>query len=136
MRCVIIEDRNCTTTKMPAIRIIFTAILIGWLAAAHQIKGAVSTTAARNLDRSNDVVVFHQLQTSRIATNIRHHTTLFVLPSHKNWPRRSSECPKQLQNSNSTERDQLSLLCFRFPQVIKALNVSYSHTRAYHSDNP
>ena len=35
---------------MLAIRIIFTAILIGWLAVSHQIKAAVSTTAARNLD--------------------------------------------------------------------------------------
>ena len=64
---------------MPTIRIIFTAILIWWLTASHEIKAAVSTTAARNLDRSNDEVVFHHLQTSRIATHIWHHTTLFVL---------------------------------------------------------
>ena len=47
-----------------------------------------------------------------------------------NWPKRSSECPKQLPNSNSTERDQLSLLCFRFPQVIEALNAISGHTGA------
>ena len=53
--------RNGTTTKMPDIRIIFTATLIGWLAVSYQIKATVSTTAARNLDRSNDTVVFHHL---------------------------------------------------------------------------
>ena len=116
---------------MPAISIIFTAIFIGWLAASYQIKAAASTTAARNLDRSNDGVVFHHLQTSRIATDIWHHTTLFVLPSHDNWPKRSTECPKQFPNSNSTNKDQLSLLCYRFPQVVEALNVIYGHTGAY-----
>ena len=97
----------------------------------QQVTAVASTTATKYLDRSNDGVVFHHLQTTRIMTDVWNHTTLFVLPSHKNWLRRSSDYSKQFPNHNVTDRDQLSFLFHRFPQVIEALNVIYSHTGVY-----
>ena len=116
---------------MPVIRIIFTTTLIELLAVPQQVTAVASTTAARDLHRSSDEVMFNHLQTSRIMTDVWHHTTLSVLPSHKNWLRRYSDCSILFQNHNVTFRDRLSFLCHRFSQRIEAMNVIYGHTSVY-----
>ena len=77
------------------------------------------------------MIIFHHLQTSRIANDFWHHTTHFVLPPHKNWPKRSSNCFRQMPNHNVTNSDRLSFLCHRFPQVIEAINSIYGHAGVY-----
>ena len=111
---------------MSVVLIIVT--LIKLLICQRCIVATMSSTTARDLTRTNDGAIFRHLQTSRITTDVWHHTTLFVLPSHDNWPRRSAECYKQLPNHNATEADRLSYLCHHFPQIMEALNVVYGHT--------
>ena len=92
------------------------------------IVATMSSTTARDLTRTNDGAIFRHLQTSRVTTDVWHHTTLFVLPSHNNSPKRSAECYKQLQNHNATEADRLTYLCHRFPPIMEALNVVYGQS--------
>ena len=105
--------------------------LMTWLGCSQDVIAIVSTAAPRNIIRTNDRIIFHHLQTSSIATDFWHHTTLFVLLYHKNWPKRSANCFRQMPNHNVTDSERLSYLCHRFPQVIEALNAIYGHAGVY-----
>ena len=102
--------------------------LIKLLVCQRYVVATMSSTTARDLTTTNDGAIFRHLQTSRITTDVWHHTTLFVLPSQNNSPKKSAECYKQLPNHNTTEADRLTYLCHRFPQIMEALNVFYGNT--------